>query len=269
MDMKTSIKDHTFVVIDVATTGFRAEIDEPVEVAAVKMRNGKILGHKVWRFDPSVSIPPQATAVHEIRNQDVKGCPKIEECEQEIVDFVGDSTIIMHNLVANEPLDWAMLPFLHDKTWICNARLAKHLWPQTTCNEDEHMLMNYDVWTLNYWLKNSNLDTLNAQVYEPLAFAAVTAHVFNVGLKKYLEMGNPSTIEDLLKFTENKINLVLWPMGKFRDSKVSEIDDRSLGRLLVRARGVDEFDEDLLFTLQTEVDRRLKEKNFAAVRRFN
>ena len=263
----TPLKNHPFTVIDVATTGFRAEVDEPVEVAAVKVINGEVVGHRVWRLQPSVKIPPQASAVHEIRDSDVQGCPTLAEVETEIQAFVGDSTVIMHSLVSGEPLDKAMLPCLHDKTWICNARLSKHLWPQTTTH-DGFELMNYDVWTLNYWQKQPGLDTFGAHVYEPLACAAATAHVFKEGLAQYLAAGNEPTVEGLKDFTERPVRLNIWPMGEFRDVKVASIEDKSLGRMLKNARNDSDFDPDLLFTLEEETDKRLKKRNNSGVRRF-
>jgi DNA polymerase III epsilon subunit-like protein len=263
----TPLKNHTFTIVDVATTGFRAETDEPVEIAAIKLQNGVVMDHRVWRVQPSVKIPPQASAVHELRDADVAGCPTLAEVESDIQNFVGKSTVVMHNLVSGEPLDKAMLPCLSANTWICNARLAKHLWPQTTQHNGVE-LMNYDVWTLTYWQNRKGLDTFGAQVYQPLAFAAATAHVFQEGLNQYLAAGHEPTVEGLCEFTEKPVQLKIWPMGEFRDVKVANIEDKSLGRMLKNARNNDEFDPDLLFTLEEETDRRLKARNNSGVRRF-
>lgn len=253
------LKDETFVVIDVATTGFRPEADEPVEVSAVKVKKGEITEYKTWRIKPSVQIPPAASAHHELRDKDVANAPELSEVQEEIDKFVGNNTIIMHNTAVGESLDKAMLPFLHDRTWICNARLSKHVWPQLTESENGFPLANHDVWTLTYWLDKPGLDQLGAQVYETRASAAATAHVFNSALELYLERGNEPTVEALYEFTEKPVELVMMPRGQFKNVRMAELPQGYFKNLLNEIRTSEEtLDRDYVHTIEQEASRRIE-----------
>ena len=266
-----SFKDHTFVIVDVATTGFRPDVDSPVEIAAVKIKNGEVIDQKKWRLDPGVSIPPAASAHHEIRDSDVVGCPSLEDVESDINSFVGDATIVMHNLATGEALDKAMLPFLHDRTWICSARLAKHMYPQLTQNNG-FPLANYDVWTLLYWMNETNLNTFGAQVYEPLANAAATAVVFNKTLETYLSKGEMPTIEGIVELTEKPVAFPLMPRGPYKNCYMGDLPEEYLKTLAAKSRhSTDKTDIDYHFTIETEVSTRLQAKfgHTGGVRKFS
>lgn len=258
-----NLKNRAFVVIDVATTGFRIGADEPVEVAAVKVQDGKILAHQVWRVEPSVKIPPSASAIHEIRMEDTLGCPKLEEVEHEIVNFVGDLPIVMHNLSIGEPLDKAMLPCLENNQWLCNARMTKHLWPQMTENKG-FPLANYDVWTLTYWLNEKGFDALGAEVYEPLANAAATAHVFKHAVDEYLSRGLEPSVEGMIEFSEKPVAFKLMPMGPYKNCLMSDLEPEYLKFLLNKARTDETLDRDYKFTIEEESDRRLRARGVSS-----
>lgn len=259
-----------FVVIDVATTGFRPDIDSVVEVAAVKIQNGAIISSQKWRVNPGVSIPPAASAHHEIRDSDVVGCPTIDEVESNIKDFVGASTIIMHNLSTGESLDYALLPFLHDNTWICSARLAKHIYPQMT-EKHGQPLANYDVWTLLYWMKLSGLDTFGAQVYEPLANAAATALVFQETLKQYVLNGHPENIPSVVELSEKPVAYPLMPRGPYKNCYMSDLPEEYLKSLVLKIRNnPDKSDKDYIATIETAVESVLQARHGSEhkIRRF-
>jgi Exonuclease len=263
-----------FVVIDVATTGFRPDVDAPVEVAAVRLTAKGVKEHKVWRIDPEVHIPPAASAHHEIRDKHVRGCPKLADVQKEIESFVGGSPIVMHNLSKGEPLDKAMLPFLSESTWICSARLSKHLWPQLT-EKNGFPLANYDVWTLTYWLqgpKEAPVETKGAQVYEPLANALATAHVFRQGYGEYLEQFKSSQHDlfagedknvlhatDLQAYTEAPVQVVLMPHGPFKNCLMTDLEEDYFKTLLPLLR-MEDVDKDFAYTLEKEADRRIKSR---------
>lgn len=254
------LKDETFVVIDVATTGFRPEADEPVEISAVKIKKGEIIAHDTWRVKPSVKIPPAASAHHELRDKDVANSPALSEVQADIEKFVGDNTIIMHNTAVGESLDKAMLPFLHDRTWICNARLSKHMWPQLTESEKGFPLANHDVWTLTYWLDKPGLNQLDSQVYETKACAAATAHVFNQALGLYLENGNEPTVEALYEFTEQPVKLAMMPRGMYKNVCMTELPQSYFKTLLSEIRTTEEtLDRDYVHTIEQEASRRIED----------
>jgi DNA polymerase III epsilon subunit-like protein len=258
MSKEKNLKEQVVCVIDVATTGFRPHIDEPVEIAIVKKVHGKILDKKVWRFKPSVSIPPTASAVHEIRDSDVAGCKPMSSFENDIKAFVGSSPLVMHNLSIGEPLDKSMVPCLADNVWLCSARLAKHTWPQMTLNEKGFPLANYDVWALAYWSKKGSVDRGDAQVFEPLAQALAASVVFDEALDVYMKNDPDATIDGLREWAERPVEMVLWPRGEHKNVRVSELPEDVLSRAMRELREDQDFDKDLGFTVEQEMARRLK-----------
>ena len=62
-----SLRETTFVVVDLETTGGRAtgdadNCDAITEIGAVKVRGGAVLGELATLVDPGRSIPPQIVA---------------------------------------------------------------------------------------------------------------------------------------------------------------------------------------------------------------
>lgn len=93
----TFVSNVTFVVFDTETTGFSPARDRIVEIAAVRFRNGKVLGEKKWLINPGRSIPGWATRVHGISTEMVRDEPAFKDVYAEFVDFIGDSVLIAHN----------------------------------------------------------------------------------------------------------------------------------------------------------------------------
>src|SRR5690606_5341836 len=67
--------DRPLVFLDLETTGLSPAHDRIVELAIIKVTpQGDVL-ERVRRFDPGCPIPPEATAVHGIGDDDVRGEP--------------------------------------------------------------------------------------------------------------------------------------------------------------------------------------------------
>ena len=94
---KTPIRDLTFVMFDVETTGFSRKEDRVIEVGAVKVKAGTILDERTWLIQPEQRIPFYATAVHGITDAMVRDQPTFAECADEIIAFFGDSVLFAHN----------------------------------------------------------------------------------------------------------------------------------------------------------------------------
>ena len=58
-ELGTPLREVTFVVFDLETTGGSAGDDEVTEIGAVKVRGGEVLGEFATLVDPERGIPPQ------------------------------------------------------------------------------------------------------------------------------------------------------------------------------------------------------------------
>src|SRR4051794_17689683 len=63
--------ERPLAVLDLETTGTDTKIDRIVEVSVLKLSQGGQADHRTRRVNPGVPIPPEATAVHRISDDDV------------------------------------------------------------------------------------------------------------------------------------------------------------------------------------------------------
>ncbi|CAN5580015.1 hypothetical protein BH20CHL7_BH20CHL7_10340 [soil metagenome] len=84
------------VVIDVETTGTDPKMSDLVEVAAVKVKGTKIVDR--WSTFVNPGRPIVGNQMHGITDKDVKGAPSPKEAVDQLLTFVGDATIVGHNV---------------------------------------------------------------------------------------------------------------------------------------------------------------------------
>ena len=85
-----------FVIIDVETTGTNAEMADLVEVAAVRVKAGKVTDR--WSTFVNPGRPIFGNQMHGITDKDVKGAPSPAEAAKKALAFVGDATLVGHSV---------------------------------------------------------------------------------------------------------------------------------------------------------------------------
>ena len=85
-----------FVIVDVETTGTNAEMADLVEVAAVRVKGGKVTDR--WSTFVNPGRPIFGNQMHGITDKDVKGAPSPAEAAKKALAFVGDATIVGHSV---------------------------------------------------------------------------------------------------------------------------------------------------------------------------
>jgi len=101
-----NIKD--FIVIDTETTGLNCRIHKIIEITAIKFIDFIPVEIFTTRINPKKPIPPEATAVNNIRDEDVKDAPYFWQIIPSLNEFIGKLPIVGHNL----PFDMKFL--LHE-----------------------------------------------------------------------------------------------------------------------------------------------------------
>ena len=86
-----------FTTIDLETTDKDVEGAEIVEIAAVRVRNGKIVDEYQTLVRPRVPITLGAAATHGISEEDVADSPHFESIWPAFRDFCGTDVLIAHN----------------------------------------------------------------------------------------------------------------------------------------------------------------------------
>jgi hypothetical protein len=93
----SNIKD--FIVIDTETTGLNCRIHKIIEITAIKFIDFTPVEIFTTRINPNKPIPPEATAVNNIRDEDVKDAPYFWQIIPSLNEFIGKLPIIGHNLL--------------------------------------------------------------------------------------------------------------------------------------------------------------------------
>jgi DNA polymerase III subunit epsilon len=88
-----------YVVVDLETTGLRAKDDKIIEIGAILVENGKEVKTFETFVNPGKLIPPIITQVTNITNEMVSNAPYMEDIVDDFMDFMGDYTLLGHNLM--------------------------------------------------------------------------------------------------------------------------------------------------------------------------
>lgn len=88
---------NNYIILDLETTDSDPATCGIVEIAAVKVENGKIAAEYQTLVKPEVRISPKAQQVHQITPQMVHNQRSISQVWPELKSFIGDSLIIAHN----------------------------------------------------------------------------------------------------------------------------------------------------------------------------
>ena len=86
----------TLCVLDLETTGFKPENSEIVEIFILKVKDNKIIDEFYSMFKPNGRITN--SHIHGITDRKVRNSPTIKEASDEIINFLGNSTLVGHNL---------------------------------------------------------------------------------------------------------------------------------------------------------------------------
>ncbi|HZG58332.1 MAG TPA: PolC-type DNA polymerase III [Paenibacillus sp.] len=87
----------TYVVYDVETTGLSVTSNKIIEIAGVKMVDGKVIDEFARFIDPHEKIPYHITQLTNITDEMVAGAPEESEVIPEFVAWAGDAVLVAHN----------------------------------------------------------------------------------------------------------------------------------------------------------------------------
>jgi DNA polymerase-3 subunit epsilon len=76
------------VFFDLETTGINISRDRIVEISLLKISPGGKIEQRTTRVNPGMPIPPRASAIHGIKDEDVQACPSFKEIARELVRFI-------------------------------------------------------------------------------------------------------------------------------------------------------------------------------------
>ncbi len=116
-DLGTPLRDVTFVVVDLETTGGSPAGAGITEIGAVKVRGGEVLGEFQTLVDPGVPVPAFVARLTGITSSMVATAPRIEAVLPSFLEFARDAVLVAHNA----PFDISFLK--------AACRAAEYEWP--------------------------------------------------------------------------------------------------------------------------------------------
>lgn len=122
-----------FTAIDFETANRRS--DSACQLAAVKVREGKIVDSAMWMIRPEpFYFAPMNIGIHGIRPQDVEDVPTFGQQWPEIANAFGDDCLVAHNAGFDIGVLMACLT-KHDKPipdfhYTCTRSIARYVWPK-------------------------------------------------------------------------------------------------------------------------------------------
>lgn len=118
MDLNPDIKlARPLIIFDIEGTGLDTQEDRIVEISIMRISTNGHTELNTRRLKPGIPIPPDATEIHKITNEDVEDCLKFGQVAHKLHDYIKDCDIAGYNsnqydipLLANEfyrcGIDW-------------------------------------------------------------------------------------------------------------------------------------------------------------------
>lgn len=237
------INQEHFVCIDCETTGLDPKQDKIIEVAAVHFSLDQTFGSCEYLVDPQHPIPDSSIAIHHITQEMVTGKPLISEVLPDILSIIGNRIIVGHGV----GFDIEVLALAADQAGIpCTIRKNRSL-------DTLRMARHYGDSPIN------SLEQLRRHfnIEQEGAHRAMNDVIVNMGVFKYLARRFQTT-KQLFETLSRPIMMKIMPLGPHKGRLLKEVP---LSYLLWAANK--DFDQDLLFTLRSEINRRKKGNLFS------
>ena len=121
-------------VIDFETTGLSPDQgDRATEIAAVLLKDGKVIDRHQSLMNAGVRIPAFITELTGITDAMVRNAPPAVDVMRDVSDFVGDYPLVAHNASFDSRFWDAELNRVHRKRrqeFACSMLVARRLFPQ-------------------------------------------------------------------------------------------------------------------------------------------
>jgi len=234
----SNIENEVFVCIDCEATGLDPKQDRIVEVAVVKFDLSTVYESFETLIDPDCIISETSIAIHHITQEMVKGKPFIKDVVKDLLKMIGRHTIIGHgvgfdiDLIATAAEKEGIPCTLRQNRMLDTLRMAR-LYGDSPTNSLEQLR------------KHFNID-------EEGAHRAMNDVIVNIEVFKYLAK-RYKTVKQLFDVLSRPITMKHMPLGPHKGRLMSEVP---LQYLLWA--GNKDFDQDLLYSIRSEINRRKK-----------
>lgn len=129
-----TLSDATYTVIDLETTGGATRSNRIIEVSAMQIRRGEVVGELTSLINPEMPISYFISQYTGITNEMVKHAPTAKNVLPDLLRLLGESVFVAHNIAfdytfVNLELERNGFERLENRS-ICTVRLARRLLPK-------------------------------------------------------------------------------------------------------------------------------------------
>ena len=190
-----ALKEVIFVITDIETTGSIRGEDRIIDLAALKVRNGEVIGEFNTLVNPEKSISYPIARLTGISNKMVANAPIIEQALPDFVEFAGSGIFVAHNALfdfhfINSEIRRLDVKPLQNRVEVCSFRLAKKLLREAK----SHGVVGLSQY-FNYKIENH---------HRAMSDVLATKYFFD-RLLELLEKRNVTTLFQLVEIQKEKI----------------------------------------------------------------
>lgn len=234
----TDIEKQKFICIDCETTGLDPQQDRVIEVAVMCFDAGQVYEQMETLVNPECEIPETSIAIHHITPDMVQGKPTIAEVLPEVLRMIGNHIIVGHgvgfdiDILAVAAERHAIPCKIRQNLYLDTLRMAR-LYGESPINSLEHLR------------KHFNIPLEGA--HRAMSDVIVNREVFKCLSKRF------KTTDQLFEALSRPIMMANMPLGKHKGRSLKEIPLQYLQWIANK-----DFDQDLLFSVRSELKRRKK-----------
>lgn len=225
-------------VLDSETTGVGAG-DKAVEIAGFLCEDNKILRFYQSLVNPGIPIPPEASMIHHLTDDDVADQPDIETAVLPLFDDEFDF-VVAHQA----SFDKRMIP-MGEAPWACTLKMARAVYPNAPMHKNQF---------LYYWLKLPKLvHSVGLNAHRALFDSEGTTHLFQHLLTKAT---TDDPMESIIRLSNNPSLLKVCQLNKHKGKPWSEVPRDYLNWILnPKVPHPQPFDEDTVHTARYYYER--------------
>ncbi len=237
------LKQETFICLDCETTGLDPKEDKIIEVAVARFQGKEVLETFETLVNPGCQIPESSTAIHHITQDMVQGQPTIDQVLPQILEFIGDSIIVGHGI----PFDIELLAHAATKCGI-SSNIGKARFIDTL--RLARLYGGSRENSLSKLCQHFNVEVVGAH-------RAMNDVLVNISVFYFLSQSFKTT-EQIFEVLAKPIEMRAMPLGKHKGRPFKEIPLDYL-----RWAAHQKFDQDLLYSLKSELKRRKSGSQFS------
>lgn len=232
-----------FICLDCETTGLNVGIDRIIEIAVQHFTFSSVLAEFQTLVDPEMPIPAESTKIHNISDDMVQGKPKLAAILPQVLEMIKGKIIVGHGI----GYDISMIQAEADRLGIpCQINKARSI--------DTVRLGR-----LFGEAPSNSLQTLAKHFFveEETAHRAMGDVIVNIKVFKLLVQKFKRT-EEIFDRLSRPIAMLRMPLGPHKGMLIKEVPEQYLRWAVTK-----NFDDDLIFTIRTELKRRGKSNSFS------